>query len=123
MYYYLPQPPYFLIIAGFFIYMTCGLAFKAILEQKVRKWMNQSSPQILNEMNNLEFKLPFFGICIGICIFLAAGLEVFSIDRLYSYGLSFITTFLVAALIWTQLGKMLIEFHKGGSKALDLDSF
>ncbi len=123
MYYYFPQPPYLLILVGLFISITCGLAFKAILEQKVQKWMKTPSPHIIKEMQGVELKLPFLGICVGICIFLATGLEIFSINPWFSYGVSLTTTVFIAALIWTQLGKLLVEFQKGGSKALDLDSF
>ncbi len=123
MYYYLPQPPYLLILVGLFISLTCGLAFKAILEQKVRKGLQTPSLSILDEMQGIEFKLPFLGTCLGIWIFLATGLEIFSITPWFSYGVSLITTIFIAALIWTQLGKLLVEFQKGGSKALDLDFF
>ncbi len=120
--YYLPEPPYFLLVFGLFAGMTSGLAFEATLKQKVREWSKNPSHHSLNKLG-IELQLPFLGICAGVCVFLASGLEVFSTIRWISYGISFPMTILIGALIWSQLGKLLEQLQQGGSKALDLDAF
>jgi len=119
-YYYLPEPPYFLLIAGLFIAITCGLAFEATLKQRVRAWFKSPSDQLIQAS---LFRLPFLGICLGIAVFLSAGLEIFLYDRWLSYFLAVPVTILTGALVWTQLDKLLLQLKKGGSKSIDLDDF
>jgi hypothetical protein len=126
-YYFLPEPPYILFIAGFLIGITCGAAFEATLKQKVKQWSNRSknaeNVELEKIQGTLELRLSYFGICLGICIFLASALQIFSIDRTFAYGFSIITTLFICGLIWSQLGKVLAQLEKGGSQALDLDMF
>jgi hypothetical protein len=119
-YYYLPEPPYFLLIAGLFIAITCGLAFEVTLKQRIKAWFKEPSDQLIQSS---VFRLPFLGICLGSVIFLSSGLEVFLYDRWLSYSLATPITILTAGLIWTQLDKLLLQLKQGGSKALDLDDF
>jgi hypothetical protein len=118
--YYLPEPPYFLLIAGLFIAITCGLAFEATLKQRVRAWFKSPSDQLIQAS---LFRLPFLGICLGIAVFLSAGLEIFLYDRWLSYSLAVPVTILTGALVWTQLDKLLLQLKQGGSKSIDLDDF
>ncbi len=122
--YYLPQPPLGLLFFGFFIGITCGLAFDATLKQQVKQWqkdVQKSKPTDLSQMS--RFLLPFFGICVGICVFLAAGLEIFLYNRAISFGLAGPLTLLTAGLVWSQLKKLIVQLLEGGSKSLDLDTF
>jgi hypothetical protein len=118
--YYLPEPPYFLVIAGLFIGVTCGLAFQETLKQRVGAWLKDPSDYLLESG---ILRLPFLGICVGICIFLSAGLEIFLLNRWLSYAFALPITILTGALVWTQLGKLLIQLKEGGSKSIDLDAF
>jgi hypothetical protein len=68
-------------------------------------------------------KIPFLGICLGICIFLSAGLEIFNVSSLIGYVLSIPMTIFIGRLIWKQLGVVLLQLKEGGSKAIDLDAF
>jgi hypothetical protein len=69
--YYFIEPPYLLLVFGLFIGVTSGLAFEAVLKEKGQKWFrNGSSEKILDEVQSLDIKLPFWGICAGICVFL-----------------------------------------------------
>ena len=120
MYYFLPQPPYFLLVFGLFIGVTCGLAFEATLKQKAKDWFSSSDREAVDQSVLL---LPFIGICIGICVFLASGLEIFILNTWISYALALPTTLLTAALVWYQLKRVLAQIEQGGSKALDLDIF
>lgn len=123
MYYTLPDPPYFLVVVGLFIGMTSGAAFEATLKNKVQLWAKNPKRENLDLLKSLELQLPFWGICGGICVFLASGLELFSINPLVAYAISLPLTLLIASLVWSQLGDLLIQLEKGGSRALDLDAY
>ncbi len=118
--YYLPQPPYFLVIAGVLIGLSCGSAFEATLKQNAPSWMKKPDDDMLK---NSGLQLPFLGICVGICLFLASGLEIFLMDRWLSYAIALPVTIFTGALVWTQLEKVLQQLRTGGSKAIDLDNF
>ncbi|MGK7878092.1 MAG: hypothetical protein AB4426_33730 [Xenococcaceae cyanobacterium] len=120
--YYLPEPPYFLLVFGLFVGITCGSAFEATLKQKVREWSKSPSTRTLEELQGFGLLLPFLGICAGVCVFLAAGLEIFSIMRWLSYAIALPMTIFMGSLIWSQLGKLLQQLQQGGSRALDLDA-
>ncbi len=117
------EPPYFLLIASLLAGITSGFAFKASLEQLVRKWSRDRSINLTEEINRLELLMPFFGIGIGICVFLASGLQIFTFPIDISYIFSIPLTILTSGLVWWQLGKLLEQLMRGGSEALDLDSF
>jgi cobalamin biosynthesis protein CobD/CbiB len=121
--YYLSEPPYFLLIFGLVVGITSGSAFEALLKQKVQAWSKNSATQRLDRLQGWQLQLPFLGICLGICIFLATGFEIFSLNRWLAYGASLLLTILMGSLVWTQLGKLLRQLEEGGSKALDLDAF
>ena len=118
-----PEPPYFLLLVGLFAGITSGAAFEATLKQKVQEWSKNRSTRTLVQMKGVPLVLPFLGIAGGICIFLAAGLEIFGFPSWLSYSISLPLTILIGVLVWSQLAKLLAQLEKGGSKALDLDSF
>ncbi|MBE9115705.1 hypothetical protein IQ249_07345 [Lusitaniella coriacea LEGE 07157] len=118
-----PQPPFLLLVFGLFIGLTCGAAFEAILKQKVNTWSKNRSTQTLDRLDEFPLIFSFFGICVGICLFLAAGLAIFALPFWLSFGISLFLTLFTARLIWSPLANVLIQIEKGGSKALDLDSF
>ena len=122
MYFY-PQPPYFLLIAGFFAGVTSGLAFKASLEQLVKAWSRDRSINLTQRAKGQELSIPFIGIGCGICAFLASGLQIFGFPASIAFVFSLPLTIATCALVWWQLGKLLEMLVSGGSKALDLDSF
>ena len=118
-----PEPPYFLLIAGLFAGITSGAAFEATLKQKVQEWSRNRSTRTLAQMKGIQLLLPFLGIAAGICVFLAAGLEIFGFPTWLSYSISLPLTLLIGFLVWSQLAKLLAQLERGGSKALDLDAF
>lgn len=120
--YYLPEPPYFLMFVGFFTGITCGVAFEATLKQIVNTWY-KSSAKPADLLDSSTLQLPFLGICVGICVFLASGVEIFLMNPWVSYAIALPMTIFIGALVWTQLGKLLDQLQKGGSKAIDLDAF
>lgn len=120
--YSIPEPPYFLLVVGLFAGITSGLAFEATLKQLVGEWYRSRSTRALASLQGLQLLVPFLGICIGICVFLGSGLEVFGFPSQLSYIISLPLTIFIAVLVWYQLGRILVQLERGGSKALDLDS-
>jgi uncharacterized protein (DUF2062 family) len=117
------DPPYFLLIAGLLASITSGLAFESTLKQSVNEWARNRSTQTLANVQGFSLLLPFLGMCAGVCVFLASGVQIFGFPNSFAYALALPLTLLTALLVWSQLGKILIQLEKGGSKALDLDSF
>ncbi|MDX2232401.1 MAG: hypothetical protein NW220_22415 [Leptolyngbyaceae cyanobacterium bins.349] len=117
-----PEPPYFLLFAGLFASITCGLSFEAVLKQSVQLWSKNRSTRILANLQGLQLILPFLGIAIGSCVFLSSGMEIFGFPAQVAYMISIPLTAATAGLVWSQLRKILVQLEKGGSQALDLDS-
>lgn len=117
------DPPYFLLVAGMLAGLTSGLAFEATLKELVQEWARTRSSRLLANLQGVQVQLPFLGICIGVCVFLGSGLEIFGFPTWLSYAISVPLTIFMGLLVWFQLGKLLVQLDKGGSRALDLDSF
>ncbi len=118
-----PDPPYFLLVFGLFVGVTSGAAFEATLKQKANEWFRNRSTRTLAQMQGVQLLLPFVGISAGVCVFLAAGLEIFGLPGWLSYLVSLPLTIFIGVLVWAQLGQVLMQLERGGSKALDLDAF
>jgi len=121
--YFYYSPPYFLLVAGLFAGLTSGIAFEATLKLAVQDWSKNKSTRTLANMRGMQLQVPFLGICGGICFFLAAGLEIFGFPTTLAYGIALPLTLFIGGLVWFQLGQVLKQLEKGGSAALDLDSF
>jgi hypothetical protein len=122
-YYYIPEPPYFLFIAGLFAGLASGFAFEKTLKMLVNDWSKNRSSRTLANLKGTQLFTPFLGISGGVCIFLSSGVEIFGVPKLLSYVISLPLTVFIGWLVWYQLGQVLKQLEKGGSKALDLDSF
>jgi hypothetical protein len=118
-----PQPPYVLLVAGLFTAITSGYAFSNTLQQSVQSWNSNRSTRILANLRGPQLQLPYLGICTGVCVFLASGIQSFGFSTKAAYVMGIPMTVLIAVLIWSQLGKILLLLEKGGSRALDLDAF
>jgi hypothetical protein len=122
--YYFPQdPPYFLLLAGLFIGISCGAAFSDTLKYNVSRWSKDRTNRSLAEMDDITLRLPFVGIAIGIVIFLTAGLAIFGFPNWLACSISFPMTLFIAALLWFQLKVVFRQLDRGGSPALDLDAW
>lgn len=119
---YFYDPPYFLMLAGFLIAIASGTAFKATLVDNLNQWSKNRSSRLIANLQGIELFLPFLGISIGVCLFLAAGLGIFGFPISFTWQISVPLTLLSAWLVWSQLAKLLVQLEQGGSKALDLDS-
>ncbi len=118
-----PQPPTILLIAGFLAAIASGSAFGATLQQGTADWVKNRQTTSLTSIRSLSLKLPYFGICMGVCVFLASGIQFFGFGAVPAYTLGAVMTVLMGLLVWRQLGVILMQIQEGGSKALDLDAF
>jgi hypothetical protein len=116
------DPPYFLLVSGLFVSLSSGLAFNTTLKQAINEWAKTRSTRILSNLQGLQLLIPFLGIAGGISLFLTAGLVIFGFPLWMSAAISLVLTAATSALIWSQLGKMLVLLSQGGSQALDLDT-
>lgn len=122
--YYLPQPPFLVAILGVFIAITCGSAFQNLLEQKLREsYQNVRQPGSFRIDRTKDFMIAttFWGICLGIWVFLGGGLLVLGFGIIPSYGVSLVLTLFTSSLVWDQINDVLLQLKEGGSKALELD--
>lgn len=121
MSYYLPEPPYFLLVAGLFISLTSGAAFSATLKLIVQKWSSDRAAAAVAKLPTGQLIVPFLGISAGVCLFLGSGLEIFGFSSLLSYLVAVPLTLLIALLVWFQLGSMLSLVEQEGFEAINID--
>ena len=121
--YYAQNPPYFLLAAGLFIAITSGLAFGAVLKGSVGDWYEKKSTRSISKLRGFDLQLPFFGICLGSCVFLASGMSIFGFPATISYAMATPLILLSAGLVWTQLRKNLADLESGNTRAFELDGF
>ena len=120
---YFSEPPYFLLVAGLLVALTCGSAFAATLKQIVQKWSSDRASKISKLQVGGVLLVPFLGICAGVCLFLSSGLEIFGFPGWLSYAVAVPLTLLLGLLIWLQLGSMLNLVERKGFQELDIDSW
>ena len=120
--YYLPQPPFLVAITGVFIAITCGAAFQNLLSQKLRESYQdpQREGSFKIERQDSAISVTYWGICLGVWIFLGGGLLILGFGIIPSYGVSLLLTIFTAALVWEQINDVLSQLKEGGSKALEL---
>ena len=119
--YYAQTPPYFLLIAGLLIAITSGTAFSAVLKEAVGDWYKNRSTRSISKMQGLDIQLPFAGICLGSCIFLASGMSIFGFTSKIAYAMAAPLVLLSAWLVWSQLKKNLAALESGNTRAFELD--
>jgi hypothetical protein len=121
--YYLPQPPFLIPLFGLFIALICGLTFKTLVEQRIQQWLKNPDMPDRYRLKGSDLSITYWGICLGIWIFLGGGLQIFSINWIVAYGLGLLLTIGTSGLISKQFTQLLMQVEKGGSKSLDLDFF
>jgi hypothetical protein len=122
MYYYPEQPPYFLLVIGFFIALTSGLALSGTLKVIVQQWTKDSGEDTKSPSSLKQLFVPFLGITGGVSLFLSSGLEIFGFPSLLALGVGLPVSLLTCLLVWLQLGSLLTFAKRQGMQALDLDS-
>ena len=122
--YYSPQPPFFVAVIGVLIAIACGSAFQNLLSQKLREsYLNveDESSFRIDRARDIVLTITYWGICLGIWIFLGGGFLVLGFGIIPSYGVSLLLTLFTGALVWDQINDVLSQLKEGGSKALELD--
>ncbi|ARV57229.1 hypothetical protein BZZ01_00030 [Nostocales cyanobacterium HT-58-2] len=122
MYYFPQQPPYILLVVGFFAALASGSALAGTLKLIVQKWQNDGAETSGSRIAIRNLSVPFLGITVGVCLFLCSGFEIFGFPPLLAYAVGVPVTILTGLLIWLQLGSMLAYVERQGLQALDLDS-
>jgi hypothetical protein len=122
-YYFPVDPPYFLFAVSLVAGLACGHAFEVTLRNLVNLWSRSKSTRVMLELKSSSIKVPYLAMTISIAVFMSTGLEIFGLPTTFGYAVAIPITILIALLVWRQLGQMLIELERGGSAALDLDSF
>ena len=122
-YYFPSDPPYFLFAISLLAGLACGRSFEVTLRALVDKWSTSKSSRVMLELKSGSIKVPYLGMTISIAVFMSTGLEIFGLPTLFGYIVAIPLTVGIASLVWRQLGQMLIELERGGSAALDLDTF
>ncbi|MDF5726036.1 MAG: hypothetical protein PUP91_37445 [Rhizonema sp. PD37] len=124
MYYYPQNPPYVLLAVGLFAALTSGVAFAGTLKIIVRKWQGDGAESSSgSRLSSRQLSVPFFGVTVGIAVFLCSGFEIFGFPPFLAYAVGIPVALLTSLLVWLQLGSMLAYVERQGMQALDLDSF
>lgn len=120
--YYLPQPPFLVAVMGVFIAITCGAAFQNLLEQKLQESYQNAklSSSFKIDSNDSAIAVTYWGVCLGVWIFLGGGLMILGFGFIPSSGVSLLLTIFTASLVWGQINDVLLQLKNGGSKALEL---
>ena len=119
---YFPEPPYFLLVAGMLVALTCGAAFSGTLKLIVQKWSSDRAAKVSARLPMGQLLVPYLGISGGVCLFLSAGLEIFGFPATLAYPVAVPLTLLIGLLVWLQLGSMLALVERQGFRAIDIDS-
>ncbi|MEH2207756.1 MAG: hypothetical protein V7K53_27415 [Nostoc sp.] len=123
MYYFPEQPPYFLLIVGFLIALTSGLALSGTLKVIVQNWSNERAENTQPRSSLKQLLVPFIGITGGTCLFMSSGLEIFGFPSSLALGVGLPISLFTCLLVWLQLGSMMTFIEREGMQSLDLDSF
>jgi hypothetical protein len=121
MYYFPEQPPYLLLVIGFLIALTSGLALSGTLKVIVQKWPSERTENTKPRSSLKQLFVPFIGITGGTCIFMSSGLEIFGFPSFLALGVGLPISLLTCLLVWLQLGSMMTFIEREGMQSLDLD--
>ncbi|MGV2831290.1 hypothetical protein [Myxosarcina sp. GI1(2024)] len=119
--YYFSQPPFLVSIIGVAIALAFISSFKAQVEQQLQNRSQEAKKSDFYQLKGKGLVLSYWGVCLGVWIFLAGGLLIFDFGIISAYGVSLLLTIFIGSLIWTQLNDLLMQFYREGSKALNLD--
>ncbi|WP_414514502.1 hypothetical protein [Nostoc sp. PCC 9305] len=123
MYYFPEQPPYFLLLVGFLIALTSGLALSGTLKVIVQNWPSERAENTQPRSSLKQLLVPFIGITGGTCLFMSSGLEIFGFPSSLALGVGLPISLFTCLLVWLQLGSMMTFIEREGMQSLDLDSF
>jgi hypothetical protein len=123
--FYSSTPPYFLLVAGLFVALTSGAAFSGTLKDLLQKWSSDraTDADTLVKIRTGQLIFPFLGMAVGVCLFLASGIEIFGFPVMMSYAFAIPLTLLTGGLVWYQLGSMFALAEREGFQAFNIDSW
>ncbi|BDA69063.1 hypothetical protein CAL7716_032290 [Calothrix sp. PCC 7716] len=101
------QPPYFLLVIGLLISLSCALPFALILRQLIEYWNEYHSQEAFTRWRKIQLLTPFTGTLVGVCIAFASTLEIFGFATVASYLVALLATSVVGVLVWLQIGRIL----------------
>ncbi|NEO85705.1 MAG: hypothetical protein F6J87_15855 [Spirulina sp. SIO3F2] len=106
-----------------FFAIATGFIFKDMLEYQVHYWHEnrQTEPRI--RYDQPQVKVAYLLLTFFLTLFMGECLSVFRIGLLFAGGISVAMVLPTAFLVWVQLGSMLELLVKGGSQAIDIDSY
>lgn len=122
MYYYPTEPPYLLLVIGFFIAVTSGAALGGTLKLIAEKWRKNGAQASASNLSNKQLIVPFIGITVGISLFLCSGLAIFGFPNWLACAVGIPVSLLTCLLTGFQLGSMMSFAQSRGLQSLDLDS-
>jgi hypothetical protein len=101
------QAPYFLLVIGLLISLSCALPFALILRELIQYWSKNHSQEAFTRWRKLQLLLPLLGVLIGFCISSASVLEIFGLSTVASYLLALLLVSIIGLLVWFQIGRIL----------------
>jgi len=116
-----PQAPYFLLVAGLLASLASGVAFGTVLKGGVELYIRDRTPEVLMTMRGAALLVPYWGICIGVCVFLASSVQLFAFSPRLAYAIALPLTILSGVLVWRQLIQIMEELEKRGPQVLGID--
>jgi hypothetical protein len=125
MYYFPQEPPYFLLLVGFFAALTSGVALSGTLKVIVQQWPKGKSSEEKTNTRSFykQLLVPFVGVTGGSSLFLCSGFEVFGFPPNLALGISLPMSLFTCLFVWRQLGGLLDYVKREGMQSLDLDSW
>ncbi|MBE9104952.1 hypothetical protein IQ229_08345, partial [Nostoc cf. edaphicum LEGE 07299] len=112
-----------LLIVGFLIALTSGLALSGTLKVIVQNWSSERAENTQPRSSLKQLLVPFIGITGGTCLFMSSGLEIFGFPSSLALGVGLPISLFTCLLVWLQLGSMMTFIQREGMQSLDLDSF
>ncbi len=101
------QPPYFLLVIGLLISLSCALPFALMLRQLIEYWNKYHSQEAFTRWRKLQLLTPFLGTLVGACIASASTLEIFGFATSASYLVALLVTSVIGILVWLLIGRIL----------------
>lgn len=101
--------------------MTSGVAFGTVLKGAVEIYLRDRTPASLAALRGLTLLVPYWGMCIGVCVFLASSVQLFAFSPKLAYAIALPLTILSGILVWRQLIQIIEELESRGPQVLGID--
>jgi hypothetical protein len=116
-------PEYTVIILSNFFAIIFGIIFKDMLEYQTAYWNANRSSQTKIRYRTPQTIIAYLGLTVFVTIFMGASMSVFGLVWWLAGAIAAIVVVPTALLVWLQLGSMLSLLVRGGSEAVDIDSY